>query len=329
MSLRRALLVVTAIAVTTFFFFWLWPNALSGQTDVSATAATGVRQASGSAGSAESASQIDEAGMSIQQRRQQRLLAMQDLLTAARAEPGNLMATIQQLRQLCLAGDDCAALIDQALAEFSDADFARLVANAIARLPLYEAAMQETVMSMATPARERYATIQALREQTLGVEETEALFGQEAAWAEYQFAFGELMSDPGLTSMSADQRLAALDALRQNTLAEYPQALTAVEGNTGRYERELALLGAGVTDATALADITRQLRLTYFGAEQTAAMEARDQVVDQQQQSVSDYQQAVQQLDEELMPLKAQLPESDWNQLYQERLTELRLQHFP
>ncbi|MCC1495473.1 lipase chaperone [Alcanivorax sp. 1008] len=329
MSNRRALLVVAAIAVTTFFLFWLWPATMPGQSDFSATAPTGDQQNSHNAELDDSASQIDEAGMSIQQRRQQRLLAMQELLQAGLAEPGNLMATIQQLRQQCLPDEDCAALIDQALAEFPDADFARLVANAISRLPLYEAAMQETLMSMATPARERYATIQALREQTLGVEETKALFGQEAAWAEYQFRFGELMSDPALASMPADQRLAALQALRQSTLAEYPEALSTVEGDSGRYERELALLSAGVTDAAALADITRELRLSYFGPEQTAAMEARDQVVNEQQQSVSDYQQAVKQLDEELMPLKAQLPVSEWSQLYEQRLTELRLQYFP
>jgi hypothetical protein len=329
MSLRRALLVVTAVAVATFFFLWLWPAALPGQADPSSNPASTADNASYRAGLDGSDSQVDEAGMSIEQRRQQRLVAMQDLLQAALAEPGNLLATIKQLRQQCLPEDDCGALIDHALAAFPDADFARLVANAIARLPLYESAMQETVMSMATPARERYATIHALREQTLGVEETEALFGQEAAWAEYQFRFGELMSDPTLTSMPPDQRLAALETLRQDALADYSQALDAVEGNSGRYERELAVLSAGVTDAATLADITRQLRLSYFGAEQTAAMEARDQVVSQQQQSVSDYREAVRQLDAELAPLKSQLAQSDWTVLYEQRLTELRLQYFP
>ena len=328
MSLRRALLVVTAFAVTTFFFFWLWPTQLPDQAQLDA-AANGEQQLARSAGFAAPDSQVDEAAMSIQQRREQRLLTMQELLQSAQQQPGNLMATIQQLRLQCLPQEDCSALIDQALAQFADADFAQLVASAIARLPLYEAAMQETVMSMATPAPERYAAIQALREQTLGIEETEALFGQEAAWAEYQFRFGELMSDPALATMPADQRLAALENLRQDTQAEYSQALSAVEGNSGRYERELALLSAGITDTTALADITRQLRLTYFGAEQTAAMEARDQVVSQQQQSISDYQQAVRQLDEELSPLKTQLPENEWSQVYEQRLTELRLQYFP
>lgn len=324
---RWVLLMVAAVAATILLAFLLWPTTTPTPQQKSSSHSASERQQGSNKQLASPTS--DEATVSAQQRRNSRLTTMRELLTAAQTQPGNLQATLQALRQQCLPNEDCASLIDQALADFPDADFARLVANAIARLPLYESAMQETVMSMTTPARQRYATIHALREQTLGIEETVALFGQEAAWAEYQFSFGELSSSAALASMSAEQRLTALDSLRKETLGDYQQALSAVEGSRGRYERELTLLSAGITDPAAIADIRQQLRLNHFGAEQAAAMEDRDQEVEQQQQVVTDYQEALQQLNAELAPLKKGLQESEWQQLYQQRLTELRLQHFP
>jgi len=137
------------------------------------------------------------------------------------------------------------------------------------------------------------------------------------------------MSSDALDSLSTEQRLATLDALRQEALGDYQTALAAVEGDSGRYDRELALLTTGLTEATSIDAITHQLRVQYFGAEQAAAMAARDQVVRQQQTTVADYQQAVEQLDQEMAPLKAQQAEDLWNQTYEQRLTELRLQYFP
>jgi hypothetical protein len=326
MSLRRALLVVTAFAVATFFIFWLWQN----PTPTSQPGPDQTNSATTSDSSrANTAPGMDEAAMSTEQRRQLRIDTMRDLLEMARAEPGNLQRTLQQLRQQCGQGDDCAALIQAALDALPDQDFAALVASALARLPLYEAAMAQVVMSMETPARQRYAAIHTLRQQTLGVAETEALFGQEAAWAEYQFRFGELMSSDTLTSLSPQQRLAALDALRSDTLGDYQPALAEVEGDSGRYDRELALLTAGLTDPASIDAITGQLREQYFGTEQAAAMAARDQVVRQQQTAVAEYQLAVEQLDQDMAPLKTQMAEDLWNLSYEQRLTELRLQYFP
>ena len=326
MSLRRALLVVTAVAVATFFIFWRWQDATptpAPDHDQSRSAAIS------DSSHASTAAGMDEANMSMEQRRQLRIDSMRDLLEMARAEPGNLQRTLQQLRQQCREEDDCTALIQAALDALPDQDFAALVASALERLPLYEAAMAQVVMSMETPARQRYAAIHELRQQTLGIAETEALFGQEAAWAEYQFRFGELMSSDSLATLSAEQRLAALESLRQEALGDYQSALADVEGDSGRYERELALLTAGLTDAASIAAITDQLRLQYFGAEQAAAMAARDQQVQQQQTTVAEYQQAVEQLDQEMAPLKAQMAEDVWNHTYEQRLTEIRLHYFP
>lgn len=253
--------------------------------------------------------------------------AMQSLLHDAQQQPGNLAHTLQQLRQQCVPEDDCDALIRMALAGYADADFAALVEQAMARLPLYEIAMQELVMSMRQPPRERYDAIHALREQTLGRDVTEALFGQEAAWAEYQFRYGELMETAA--ALSATDRLAALNALRDASFGDYTDALHQVEGIDGRYQRELALLLAGVEDASQRAQITRDLRHRHYPPEVIAQLEQRDRQQQQNEQRVLDYQQAVAALQQDMDAVRSTLPDQAWQQQYEQALRQLRAQYFP
>lgn len=268
-----------------------------------------------------------EAAAGILARRAARVEAMQSLLAAAQAQPGNLAMTLQQLRQHCLPDENCDALIRQALAGYPDAVFAALVEQALTRLPLYEQAMQEVVMSMNTPPRERYDAIHALREETLGRDITEALFGQEAAWAEYQFRYGDLME--GAAALSAADRLNALNGLREASFGDYAEALDQVEGIDGRYQRELALLLAGVEDATTRAQITRDLRQRYYPADTIAQLEALDRQQQRNNQRVLDYQQAVAALQQEMEAVRNTLSDQAWQQQYEQGLRQLRVQYFP
>jgi hypothetical protein len=328
MSLRRALLVVAALAAATFFLLAIWlplsdsDGGPSAHDNASTTAFS-------TAPNVAATSSMDEAAMSAEDRRRLTVEAMRDLLQSARQQPGNLMQTLKALRDRCGDAEDCQRLIEEALDALNDPDFASLVSNAMARLPLYESAMQATVMSMETPPRERYAAIHALRQELLGSAETDALFGQEAAWAEYQFRTGELLSDPSLSSLSADQRLAVLEQLRNESLGEYREALAAIEGSHGRYERELAVLTEGLQDATEIARITQQLRVTHFGVDAASQMAERDEVVREQHSVLASYRDAVDALDANMAPLKSQMDEASWQQLYEQRLTEIRLQYFP
>lgn len=326
MSPRRTLLVVTAVAVTTLFLLLLWSSSPTPQ-DTVATAAGHTTSTSHT--TSDSNAGPDEHAMSEYQRRQARLTAMQEALDQARRHPGNLQRDLTALRRLCDSRDDCQAMLDEALASYPDQDFASLVSDALARLPLYEGAMMTIVMSTALPPRDRYQTIHALRLETLGPDVTEALFGQERAWAEYQFAFADLISDPSLAQWPAADRLAALETLRQQALGDYAADLTELEGVWGRYERELALLSAGVEDANQRQAIARQLQHQHFDADTAAALAAREDQVRAQQQAVQDYQAAVAALRDELTPLAAQMDAARWQALYEQRLTALRLQHFP
>lgn len=269
----------------------------------------------------------DEAGMSEAERHAAKIEGLRDLLAALQQSPGNLQPLLQALGRLCGDPAACEALLAEALAGYPDQAFAALVARTLERMPAYEREMQSLVMSTEVPARERYARIHALRERTLGIEETALAFGQERAWAEYQFAFGDLQQQAA--SMPQEARIAALEALREQAFGPHAAALAAVEGPFGAYERELAVSLAGVEDPAQRAAITDRLRQRHFDADTRVQLAARDEQLATQQQQVGDYRAEAEQLRRELDGLRATLPEDRWNALYEQRMTELRLKHFP
>lgn len=269
----------------------------------------------------------DEAGMSESGRREAHIESLLGELAALQKSPGNLQAFQQSLQRRCQGEAECQALLAEVLARHPDRDFAALVARTLARMPAYERAMQALVMATATPARERYDAIQALRDRTLGREEAALAFGQERAWADYQFAYGDLQQRAA--SMAPAERLAALEDLRARAFGTHAEALKAVEGRFGAYERELAVSLAGVDDAAARTAITRQLRDKHFDAETRRQLEARDTTLVQQQRQVTDYKAEEGRLKQELEGLRGTMSEPAWNALYEQRMTELRLRHFP
>ncbi|MFP5430559.1 MAG: hypothetical protein ACLGHE_06205, partial [Gammaproteobacteria bacterium] len=58
-------------------------------------------------------------------------------------------------------------------------------------------------------------------------------------------------------------------------------------------------------------------------------MAARDEVVAEQQKAVVTYQQEVSALRQDMEGMRATLTEPQWQALYEERLTAIRLKHFP
>ncbi len=268
-----------------------------------------------------------EAAMSAAAREQARISALADRLRALRRQPGNLPGLLESLRADCDSEAACRTLIDAALAEIGDPAFAAMLGRLLDRLPAYEAAMQSTVMSMQTPPRERYARIDALRQQILGVAETEFAFGQERAFAEFQFGYGELLARAD--GLSPAQRLAELERLRKEAWGSHAAALSAVEGRDGAYARELELLLAGVSNAAERERLTAQLRARHYSAEEAAQLAARDRDLASQQQQVAAYQQELAALQQAMEAERASLPASQWQALYEARMTALRLKHFP
>lgn len=319
---RRHLLLTAAIAAVLVLVLvlglWLRPgDAAPGAAGLAA--GPGASAAAGDGGG--------EAAMSAAAREQARISALADRLRALRRQPGNLPGLLESLRSDCDSEAACRALIDAALAEIGDPAFTAMLTRLLDRLPAYEAAMQSTVMSMQTPPRERYARIDALRQQILGVAETEFAFGQERAYAEFQFGYGELLARAG--SLTPAQRLAELERLREAAWGTHAPALAAVEGRDGAYARELELLLAGVSDAAERERITAAVRGRHYSAEDAAQLAARDRELASQQQQVAAYQQELAALKQAMEAERATMSAAQWRAQYEARMTALRLKHFP
>ena len=181
--------------------------------------------------------------------------------------------------------------------------------------------MQSTVLSTALSSEERFNTIWQLREQTLGTAESMLGFGQERAYADYRFAYHALSQHPNL---NAQQRLDAFEALQQQYAAVVQH-----ESGIGLYEQALALIHSDQADATVSATLKHALQQRYLTEPERRDIQQREQRVIQQQQQATQYQHAVEQLQQEMTALKMQMSDAEWQSQYQARLEALRLKMFP
>lgn len=332
---KMAIMIVACVAIIGLGFGltqWLKP-AQAGLNPAHLTAAN--TTAANAATSAHLAGNASEAvGMSsseeAQTRQQQLQQWLQQHLTDFKKQSGNLDAFLQAWTAQCKNEQQpkqCDALLRAALATHTDQTFANQMLRLLNSLPAYEQAMQSVVMSTATDPRQRYAQIWQLREQMLGREGALLAFGQEKAFAEYQFQFAELKARAA--NLSTEQRLAELNQLQQQTLGRYGDSVRQAEGSAGDYEKALQLMLVGVTDPAAQAQITQQLRQQYFSPELAAQMAQRDQQVTEQKQQVDLYQTELAALKQQMAASQSSLPASAWQQQYEQRLTTLRLKHFP
>ncbi len=258
--------------------------------------------------------------------RRSRIERIRAALERADQDPGNLKAFFERLNRICAGSDDCDALLDEALSEV-DQERAAMIRRIRERLPEYKEQMKRTRMSVKeTPPRERYERLHSVREETLGVEEAEAMYGQERAFAQFRFGMGDLMDRAD--AMSRQQRREALDQLRTESFGKYQEELAEEEGALGRYRHERRLLLKGVEDEQRRQQITRQVRERHLDDETVAQMEERDTQREQQQAAVSDYKQAEQELQAEMEAKRGTLPEEQWQAEYRRRMSELRRQHF-
>ena len=335
-SIKKMAIMIVACVVMIGLGFgltqWLKPAQAglspANSTAASATAATTATGSDlvGRANEALSMSSSEEA----QTRQQQLQQWLQQHLTDFKKQSGNLDGFLQAWNAQCKNEQQpkqCDAMLRAALATYIDQAFANQMLRLLNSLPAYEQAMQSVVMSTATDPRQRYAKIWQLREQMLGQDGALLAFGQEKAFAEYQFQFAELKARAA--NLSSEQRLAELKQLQQQTLGRYGDPVRQAEGSAGDYEKALQLMLVGVTDPAAQAQITQQLRQQYFSPELASQMAQRDQQVTEQKQQVDLYQTELAALKQQMAASQSSLPASAWQQQYEQRLTALRLKHFP
>jgi hypothetical protein len=239
-------------------------------------------------------------------------------------QSGNITEFLQTWSAQCTdTPKQCDEQLRTALGRYPNTQFAAQMQRLLAGLPAYEQAMQKTILSTNMSPRERYDAIWQLRERMLGSAEAMLGFGQERAYAQDQFAYGDLLTQAANMSVSERQRALTDYQQQQSTTAK------SIDGAVGQYEKAVRLMLIGVNDPTEQARIKAQLRQQYLPVELAQQLAQREQQISTQQQGVAQYQQELAQLNQEMNSLKSSLPENTWQQQYEQRLIALRLKHFP
>lgn len=249
------------------------------------------------------------------------------LLSQSELQPGDLKRTLERIKGLCRRISDCDQFIADVLEAYPNREYAELAKNALERWPSYDEGMGNIILSTSQSAREKFETIQQVRRETLGEQESDLLFGQEEAWANLKITTAEF-SENEAPYLDAQARLARLNEIREHTLGNYSEAISQQESTHDQYNLEFLVLQAGLDNQEQIDALQQSLRIKHFGEEKTLQMEARDDQIEQQQQQVKDYWELVAEMETELEPLKNQLPENQWKQLHQRRLSEIRLSVF-
>ncbi|MDC0661275.1 lipase secretion chaperone [Marinobacter sp. SS21] len=255
--------------------------------------------------------------------RDRRFRYLQQLQTAG----GNLQQWFNELRQRCGAEVvACHALLGQELEGYPDADFVDQLRALLPRYLGYEQAMSALVMSGELPPGDRYQRIDDLRVELLGEAGAELLFGQERAWAAYQFGYEALLNQA--SAMTPAARLQALERLRRQSWQGHFEALASLEGAHGGYRRDKELLLRDVTDHDQRAAMTAELRVKHYGEEEARVIALREEEISLQQQQREGYRQARIELQQSLNARRSTMDEAAWQRLYQESLQQLRRQWF-
>lgn len=233
------------------------------------------------------------------------------------AEPGNQQQWIQQFWQACRAHDCDVALAD--LAPWLSAEQLAVLRQDVRNFGLYHEQMSNLVMSTELTPQQRYEQVSYLRHRQFG-EAAERLFGHEDAFAYYQFAYDQLFQYDR-RSLTPEQRLQAVTALREQRLSELGANRDELLGAMQAYQQDLLLLNDLSADERAYWQA--RLREQYFpnqSAEVAAHEQRLAQLADQQQR----YQNALAALKSEMDALADTLPAEVWQQRYQQQLRELR-----
>lgn len=211
---------------------------------------------------------------------------------AQQNQQGNIQPWLEKLWRQCSTAEDadCEATL-ALLAPYLNASQQQWLEQALHNFGQYHGEMTELTLSHDMSAQQRFNVLAQIREKHFE-EQTQAVFGLEHSYAQYQFDY-DYLKQVEAPQLSVEQRLDALNELQQQAhLGERQDELI---GPDRRYQQALSLLEDLPEDEKR--QWQEQLRAKYFGdeADAVAAYEQRQQAQRQQQQ---DYQQALEALQE-------------------------------
>lgn len=213
------------------------------------------------------------------------------LVQASKQGQSNMQAWLEPMWRKCqhLEPSGCAQWLEDLSAHLS-ADELLWLQQALANFNSYQTEMQSYTANQDKNTAEKLADLKRIREHYLA-DQSDAIFGLEHNYADYQLQYEELKQSNG--SLSVEQRLERLQKLQNNT--QLGALADDLLGPDAQYQQALGMLGD--IPEKERQQWQQQLRERYFGeqAEQVAQYERKQQQQQVQQQSYQQQLQALQQ----------------------------------
>jgi hypothetical protein len=329
--MRSPRLGPVALALALLTALWLWksttaePQAFeTSRLAMAAAAPSGAGGEPPTPGSSTRATGLDRAGeddpeaaLGALERQEGQRQHWQERLSEFQEHSGNLQQFLELWQMQCR--DNCLSRLQDLLADYPDTAFAAQVLAIAAAFPTYLDAQSRLRQSTEEPPRERYARMDALREETFGTAGRDLLFGQEKAWAAQQFAYEDLLIEA--PSLSTPERLDAFDRLQAATDEAVPSLQ---QSQTERYRKALALALVGIQDPNEAAQVRATVQSRYLDPESTARVLAREAREADQQSQVMRYWEAVGAMEDEMAASRSSRPAAEWEAERQQRLESIR-----
>ncbi|MGR2965434.1 chromosome partitioning protein ParA [Vibrio vulnificus] len=169
------------------------------------------------------------------------------------------------------------------------------------------------------------ARIKQLKAQAREIwgELADILFADE--FALYDFS----LDSESLSQSEPEEFVASFQRLMEQW--QYREQSLGLVSDSTKYERGISLIPSHFSDAEQ-STIRQTLEQTYLSKEERANLQTREQTVAKQQQQVQDYQAALAELQSRLNKQRAtshaEWPESDWQNYYQQQVSEFRRTFF-
>ena len=285
------LFIIAGLLLAAVTFWWQQPAAVV----VDNGSPVAVASAAAQTGAATQILTTGEAAQSAAERQrlqhEQRARQLQELLAEARTSgQGNAQRWLENIWRECNnAGATQCAELQAALAEFLSSEEQQWLQTALDNFTDYHREMSELTLSTDWTPRQRYETIQQVRQQHFG-EQSKTLFGREDAFAHYQFQYDYLRSVEA-QHLSAEQRLQALAQLQQGL--QLGDDRNDLLGPDALYRQAVSLLQD--LPPQQQEQWRQRLREQYFG-EQAADVAVYEERREQQQLQQQTYQQELQAL---------------------------------
>ncbi len=251
--------------------------------------------------------------------------ALQESVLAS-SQGQRLLHELTSFWQQCRHHENCEQLLSLQQSLLSESRY-QLLVNFPDNYQEQQRFMGELLISQDTSLVNKITNVQEIRAQVWG-ENTRILFGEQDAYYDYRTT----LTDTDNRFNDTDNAVEFIEEYTQ-MLQEYHDDLTRFSLNSAsaKYEQALQLIPSNMSE-NEMANIKEQLANLYLTEHEQESIADREEQLNQQNEEILDYQQALNQLElslnHERATSKKSLNEQDWQAYKTEKLYTFRLNFF-